>query len=93
MLLRLRFHKAYEDQLLNVSFFFVQQFFTGELDNYICNGDCRGIFSKEIADAMYPNATDITPYLQPNTGHASGLSKNASAGYEVMLEYLDGRGL
>lgn len=92
MLLRPRFHEAYEEQLTTVSFF-VQQFFTGDLDNYICNGDCRGIFSKEIADAMYPNATDITPYLQPNTGHASGLSKNASAGYEVMLEYLDYQGL
>jgi hypothetical protein len=42
---------------------------------------------------MYPGATDIFPYLQPNTGHALTLATNASAGFEVMLQYLDSQGL
>lgn len=43
---------------------------------------------------IYGNAPErFMFYLQPNTGHATGLSINASAGYEVMLHFLDSRGL
>ncbi|KAM0486963.1 hypothetical protein ACHAPX_000230 [Trichoderma viride] len=70
-------------------------FFIGEFDNYVCNGDCNGIYSADFARQLYPGvaAKDLTYYLQPNTGHASALSTNASAGYEVMLGFLDARGL
>jgi hypothetical protein len=36
-----------------------------------------------------PKAEDVVPYLQPDTGHATDFSLNASAGYEVMLDFLD----
>lgn len=69
------------------------QFFTGEWDNFVCKGDCNGIINEEGAMALYPSATDWTHYLQPKTGHTPGLSTNASAGYEVILQYLDSQGL
>ncbi|KAK0387646.1 hypothetical protein NLU13_3891 [Sarocladium strictum] len=68
-------------------------FFTGEYDNYICNGDCRGIFDMDMAKGMFPHATNISSHLQPGAGHATGLSRGADAGYEVMLSYLDMQGL
>ncbi|PTB42739.1 hypothetical protein M441DRAFT_191712 [Trichoderma asperellum CBS 433.97] len=70
-------------------------FFVGEFDNFVCNGNCSGIYSEAFARQLYPGVAidDLTYYLQPNTGHASMLSTNASAGYEVMLEFLDFRGL
>ncbi|KAK9364428.1 Alpha/Beta hydrolase protein, partial [Lipomyces kononenkoae] len=69
-------------------------FFTGEYDNYVCNGDCNGVQYQDQTEYIYGNATDqFSFYLQPNTGHATGLSMNASAGYEVMLQFLDSRGL
>ncbi|KAK1241425.1 hypothetical protein MKX08_001399 [Trichoderma sp. CBMAI-0020] len=70
-------------------------FFVGEFDNFICNGNCTGIYAADFARQLYPGvaADDLAYYLQPNTGHASMLSTNASAGYEVMLGFLDARGL
>ncbi|KAK7210060.1 hypothetical protein V2G26_017238 [Clonostachys chloroleuca] len=68
------------------------QFFIGEFDNFVCRGDCRGIYDQTEADRIFPHS-NATYYLQPNTGHAPGLSKNASAGYEVMLEFLDSHNL
>jgi hypothetical protein len=73
--------------------FFCAQFFNGEFDNFVCVGDCRKTYLEEETKKMYPGATDIFPYLQPNTGHALTLATNASAGFEVMLQYLDSQGL
>ncbi|SPQ25745.1 5462d2cc-03d4-4597-83d1-91a8153b4de2 [Thermothielavioides terrestris] len=39
------------------------------------------------------HAVNVTSYLQPNTGHALTVATNASAGYEVILQYLDSHGL
>ena len=69
------------------------QFFNGEFDNFICIGDCREIYDGEATKGLFPAASNITPYLQPNTGHALALASNASAGYEVMLQYLASQGL
>ncbi|KAK4032179.1 hypothetical protein C8A01DRAFT_41389 [Parachaetomium inaequale] len=68
------------------------QLFNGEFDNFICNGDCRGVYDKETTEFLFPGSK-ITPYLQPNTGHALNVATNASAGYQVMLQYLDSNGL
>lgn len=67
----------------------------GEFDNFVCNGNCSGIYNEAFARQLYPGVPvdDLAYYLQPNTGHASMLSMNASAGYEVMLGFLDSRGL
>ncbi|KAL2170679.1 hypothetical protein VTG60DRAFT_4521 [Thermothelomyces hinnuleus] len=66
--------------------------FNGEFDNYICIGDCRGVYNATMAKGLFPDAV-IEPYLQPNTGHALTVAKNASAGYQVMLHFLDSHGL
>ncbi|KAF2655184.1 hypothetical protein K491DRAFT_599447 [Lophiostoma macrostomum CBS 122681] len=68
-------------------------FFTGEFDNYVCDGDCNGVYDEDFTNYLYPNAKAPAHYLQPGAGHATGLSTNASAGYEVMLQYLDSQGL
>ena len=73
--------------------FFSCKFFNGEFDNFVCVGDCRKTYLEEETRKMYPKATDLSPYLQPNTGHALTLATNASAGFEVMLQYLDSQGL
>lgn len=69
------------------------QFFNGEFDNFVCKGDCRNIYDEELTNYTYPAASDRSAYLQPNTGHALTPSTNASAGFEVMLQYLDSQGL
>lgn len=69
------------------------QFFTGEYDNYLCDGDCNGVYDESLTNTLYPNAKNVSQYLQPGGGHATGLSIGASAGYEVMLQYLDSQGL
>jgi hypothetical protein len=69
------------------------QFFNGEFDNFICVGDCRNVYNGEATEGLFPAASNITTYLQPNTGHALTLASNASAGYEIMLQYLDSQGL
>ncbi|KAL2193162.1 hypothetical protein P885DRAFT_45836 [Corynascus similis CBS 632.67] len=68
------------------------QFFNGEFDNYICIGDCKGALDEETVKILFPNTT-VYHYLQPNTGHALTVATNASAGYQVMLNFLDEKGL
>lgn len=68
-------------------------FFTGEFDNYICNGDCRGVYDEDLTNSLFPHAKDVTPYLQPEGGHASGLSRGAREGYEVQFRWLEKQGL
>ncbi|GAB1320930.1 AB hydrolase-1 domain-containing protein [Madurella fahalii] len=69
------------------------QFLVGEFDYPTCDGDCRTLYDENLAQGMFPAASNIFPYLQPNTGHALTLASNASAGFEVMLQYLDSQGL
>ncbi|KAL2187887.1 hypothetical protein L209DRAFT_764701 [Thermothelomyces heterothallicus CBS 203.75] len=68
------------------------QLFNGEFDNYICIGDCGGVYNATVAKGLFPDAV-TEPCLQPNTGHALTVAKNASAGYQVMLHLLDSHGL
>ncbi|KAL2177339.1 uncharacterized protein P884DRAFT_299750 [Thermothelomyces heterothallicus CBS 202.75] len=69
-----------------------QSLFNGEFDNYICIGDCGGVYNATVAKGLFPDAV-TEPCLQPNTGHALTVAKNASAGYQVMLHLLDSHGL
>ncbi|KAK0629529.1 hypothetical protein B0T17DRAFT_189144 [Bombardia bombarda] len=68
-------------------------FFAGEFDWFLCLGNCTGTYNEAMTRQVFPNAIDPTPYLQPNTGHANTLSLNASAGYQVMYNYLGNHGL
>jgi hypothetical protein len=46
-----------------------------------------------LTKALFPTAADVTPYLQPGGGHATGLSRGAREGYEVQLKWLEEKGL
>ncbi len=69
------------------------QFFNGEFDNYVCIGDCRNVYDEEVTKGLFPAVSNIATYLQPNTGHALTVATNASAGYEVIMQYLDSQWL
>ncbi|OAQ64717.1 alpha/beta-Hydrolase [Pochonia chlamydosporia 170] len=69
------------------------QFFLGEYDVPICAGDCKNTYDMEVLKKLYPKATDVSVYLQPETGHGLTLSRNATAGYDVMFSYLEEHGL
>ena len=69
------------------------QYFLAEQDFYICAGDCKGLADMEVLRKTYPNAKDIDVYVQPNTGHAFTLHNNATAGYQVMFNFLAKHGL
>ncbi|KAH8893669.1 alpha/beta-hydrolase [Thozetella sp. PMI_491] len=69
------------------------QMFVGEFDYGFCNGVCRGTFDTAQLAALYPDATDFDVYLQPNTGHVVSLSLNATAGYQVIFDFLYKNGL
>lgn len=69
------------------------QYFLPELDFFICGGNCTGTYSMEQLHETYPKAATIEVYIQPNTGHALPLHNNATAGFEVMFDFLERNGL
>ncbi|XXH05293.1 hypothetical protein Hte_011718 [Hypoxylon texense] len=70
------------------------QIIAGEFDYVNCNGDCKGTYTEEdIKKNVFPGASEVKVYLQPNTGHALTVAKNASAGFEVMFSYLEAHDL
>ncbi|KAI1379760.1 Alpha/beta hydrolase family-domain-containing protein [Hypoxylon crocopeplum] len=69
------------------------QLIAGEFDYVNCNGDCRGTYSeKDIMKYVFQGASNVTVYLQPDTGHALTVARNSSAGFEVMFSYLEEHG-
>ncbi|KAL7808391.1 alpha/beta-hydrolase [Trichoderma gracile] len=69
------------------------QFFVGENDFAFCAGQCAGTFNMTQLRGIYPNVKDLDVYLQPNTGHVVQLSLNATAGYQVIFDFLGRNGL
>jgi pimeloyl-ACP methyl ester carboxylesterase len=69
------------------------QYMLAEFDFYICGGDCKGVTSVEALKATYPKATALELAIQPNTGHGFTLHNNATAGYQVSLDFLSKNGL
>jgi pimeloyl-ACP methyl ester carboxylesterase len=69
------------------------QFFLAEYDFLICDGDCVDNYDSAFVEGLYPNATDVDIYVQPGAGHGLTLHRNASAGYAVMLDWLEKNGL
>jgi hypothetical protein len=69
------------------------QLITGEFDFVNCNGNCTDTYTVEsIKDSLFPGASNVTIYLQPNTGHALAVATNATAVFDLMLSYLEGQG-
>jgi pimeloyl-ACP methyl ester carboxylesterase len=69
------------------------QFFLAEHDYAICAGDCKNVTTPEALRQLYPGPSSIDIYVQPNTGHGLTLSQNATAGYQVMFNWLAAKGL
>lgn len=67
--------------------------FCGENDFAFCEGNCVGTYNVSSIAELYPNAADVSVYLQPNTGHVLELSINATGSYQVMWDYLSEYGL
>lgn len=69
------------------------QYFLAENDFYICRGDCKGLANVTTLSQTYPNAAAVEVAIQPNTGHAFPLHNNATAGFQVMFDFLARHGL
>ncbi|KAK5657455.1 hypothetical protein OQA88_3027 [Cercophora sp. LCS_1] len=68
-------------------------FVIGENDYGFCRGDCKGTYDLGVLKTLYPAAKEVGVHLQPGTGHGLALAKNATAGYEVIFDFLGGSGL
>jgi hypothetical protein len=69
------------------------QFMLAEHDLPVCTGDCKGVTNMTVLRELYPKVSDIEVYIQPNTGHGFPLHNNASAGFQVSLDFLSRHGL
>jgi len=70
------------------------QFFLAERDLPICDGNCTGVAdAAQLKATSFPKASAVEVYVQPGTGHGLALHKNATAGYQVMLDFLGRNGL
>lgn len=69
------------------------QYLLPENDFYICRGDCKGVVNETLLHQTYPNATTIEVVIQPNTGHALTLHNNATAGFQLIYNFLERNGL
>ncbi|KAL1635543.1 hypothetical protein SLS56_001594 [Neofusicoccum ribis] len=68
--------------------------FTGDADVPFCGGDCleTGGAAPSIpaqTSVLFPNASVFEAYIQPNTGHGLTAHYNATAGYQVIQNWLD----
>lgn len=69
------------------------QYLLPEFDFYICRGNCNGLANLTTLANTYPNATAIEVAIQPNTGHALPLHHNATAGFQLIHDFLKRNGL
>lgn len=68
---------------------------TGEHDVPFCGGNCygqvMGTNTSTIPEGVamaYPSASAFEAYIQPNTGHGLNFHLNATAGYQVIQDFL-----
>lgn len=68
----------------------------GSADLPYCGGDCNnpslGNFAQGVGKA-FPNAKSFASYIQPETGQGINMHLNATAGYAVVQEWIQGMGL
>lgn len=62
------------------------QLTTGDSDTTMCGGNCTSIL--EPAAIEFPASTRFATYLQPDSGHALNMHLNASAYFDVIMEFL-----
>ncbi|KAH4853287.1 hypothetical protein HBI70_235290 [Parastagonospora nodorum] len=73
---------------------------TGEHDVPFCGGNCYGKLPNSTAAnipagvaAAYPGSKAFEAYIQPGTGHGLNFQYNATAGYQVIQDFLSRHGL
>jgi pimeloyl-ACP methyl ester carboxylesterase len=73
---------------------------TGEHDVPFCGGNCTTILPGSSVPNIpagvamsFPAASAFESYLQPNTGHGLNFHYNATAGYQVIQDWLASHGL
>jgi pimeloyl-ACP methyl ester carboxylesterase len=73
---------------------------TGQHDVPFCGGNCYGMAQNMTAAnipagvaAAFPAASAFEAYIQPNTGHGLNFHYNATAGYQVIQDFLASNGL
>ncbi|KAI9828492.1 MAG: hypothetical protein M1826_006029 [Phylliscum demangeonii] len=64
---------------------------SGEFDLPVCGGYCPDVLEAGAAP-VFPASRNFKAYVQPNTGHALNLHKNATAGYAVITDFLASNG-
>ncbi|KAH8804377.1 Alpha/Beta hydrolase protein [Xylogone sp. PMI_703] len=64
----------------------------GEFDFLVCGGFCPGVM-EEPATTFFSGSKGFRTYIQPQAGHALNFHQNATAGYEVIANYLHEHGL
>jgi pimeloyl-ACP methyl ester carboxylesterase len=68
-------------------------YIVGSNDLIFCGGNCTTLLnSTSLAVESYSSSSDVTTYIQPNTGHAINVHYNATGAYEVMLDWAKGHG-
>ncbi|KAF2823196.1 alpha/beta-hydrolase [Ophiobolus disseminans] len=73
---------------------------TGEHDIPFCGGNCYGQVPNSTAanipagvEMAFPSASTFDAYIQPGTGHGLNFQYNATAGYQVIQDWLASNGL
>ncbi|KAL3449923.1 hypothetical protein BJX65DRAFT_316647 [Aspergillus insuetus] len=62
-------------------------FMNGAQDLSFCGGDCYGVLDAvdSPSASVFPNASPLASYIQPNAGYARNLHYDATGGFDVML--------
>ncbi|KAK4948848.1 hypothetical protein LTR10_012221 [Elasticomyces elasticus] len=68
------------------------QFFLAERDFLVCASDCKSDYDPTVLAALYPQVKSPDTYIQPGAGHGLTFQKNATAGYAVMMDWLNSQG-
>lgn len=73
---------------------------TGEHDIPFCGGNCFGMVPNSTAEnipagvaAAFPSSSAFDAYVQPGAGHGLNFQYNATAGYQVIQDWLADNGL
>ncbi|KAJ0423530.1 Alpha/Beta hydrolase protein [Aspergillus carlsbadensis] len=69
-------------------------FALAEYDFGTCSGDCKGSYDYDaIRNDMFPAASDVDVHIQPGSGHALTMHRNATGHYKAIFDYLGAKGL
>jgi hypothetical protein len=68
---------------------------SGQADLPFCGGECHGILDSPdaLSPSVFPNASPVVTYVNPNAAHGINLHYNASAVYGVVNTFLGENGL